>query len=143
MGRVRVIVAPRQPESAEAPNECADHAQHGNLLDPRGSESAEAPIGCIDLADHPQHGNLLYRRQSDVARLLGVPPSVFCLWYRRQHPRRRWPARQYAALFRRMQCVYAAHQAGRLSREAALPRMRCLDTEMRLLLRGPVPLRME
>ena len=95
----------------------------------------------VDLASHPQHGNLLYRKQAEVARLLGIPPAVFCNLYRAQHPQRRWPSRRYAALFRKMQRVYATHQEGRLPRDAAASRMHCIDVEMRDLLRGPVALK--
>lgn len=110
----------------------------------RGSaDRTKHPPEVIDLANHPQHGNLLYRRQVDVARLLGISKAYFSLLYNGQHPKRRWPARQYVALFRRMQRTYADHQVGRIGREFAHARMKCVDAEIRQLIGGPVLLSME
>lgn len=94
----------------------------------------------IDLANHPQHGNLLYRRQADVARVLGIPRSLFCHLYCAQFPHRRWPSRQYASMLRKMQRIYAEHQRGWITRETAAFHMNCLGAEMNDLVRGPAPI---
>ena len=96
------------------------------------------PANIIDLSCHPAHGNMLLMKQSEAAQLLGVSTITLNVRFRARFPQMRWPWRQCESLRRQIDRTNELCAKGRITEEIREARVKQMEDEMALLVKGPV-----